>query len=174
VAAARVVQAAEELGQLRLPADEGLARRVARIDRGVGGRHELERRVLAKDRALELAELTARFDPELLDERAAGRLIGVERLRLPAGAVEDEHLLPPQPLAQRMSGDQPLELTHELAVATELDVGVDPLLDRAQVQLREPADVGLREFLVCEVGKWGTPPERKRLAEQLRRGTRLG
>ena len=48
-------------------------------------------RVLAQDLALEPLQLGAGLDPELLDEAGAGVRVRVERLRLPAGAVEREH-----------------------------------------------------------------------------------
>ena len=44
-------------------------------------------------------------------------------------AVEGEHLLTPQPLAERMASDERLELARELGVAAEREIGVDPLLE---------------------------------------------
>jgi hypothetical protein len=51
-------------------------------------RRRRERLVLRQDRLFELAELRARLDPELLNEDAAGLLVGGQRLSLTAGAVE--------------------------------------------------------------------------------------
>ena len=70
--------------------------------------------------------------------------IRLERLRVPTRAVEREHQLPAEPLHERMLGDERLELADELAVATELEVGVDPRLERAQPQLLEAGDLRLR------------------------------
>src|SRR5207253_2199317 len=79
---------------------ERLAERV----RGDGGRlvvHDrLELRVLEQDRALEPLERRARVDAELVAQVAARRLVGSERLRLPSGPVEGEHLLETQGLAE--------------------------------------------------------------------------
>ncbi len=81
----RVVQARVELGELALPADEDPACRLGNRLRQWRG---VERRVLAENRLLELAELLAGLDAELLDERFARVLVRGERLGLPPGAIE--------------------------------------------------------------------------------------
>ena len=118
-----------------------------RIDRsaaapiGAGAvRVEVQRRVLPKDRPLQLLERRARLDPELVDEGPARILVGVQGLRLPAGPVQRRHQVPPQALAERMLGDQCLELADQLVVAPECEVGVDPELDCCQPDLLEPGD----------------------------------
>ena len=58
-------------------------RRGRRVDRGVVG----------EDRVVEVVELGARFDPELLDEDLAGVAVGLQRVGLAAAAVEREHQL---------------------------------------------------------------------------------
>ncbi len=112
---------------------------------------EQQRLVLAEDRGLELAELRAGVDAELLDERLARAAVGGERVRLPAGAVEREHQLRARPLAQGLRRDERLELRDELRMAPEREIGVDPLLERDRAELLEPGDLGLRERLVEEV-----------------------
>ena len=59
---------------------------------------EVEDGVLREDLSLELLQGGARLDPELV-ERGARRAIRVERLGLPARAVQREHQLPAQALA---------------------------------------------------------------------------
>ena len=66
------------------------------------GRRGRERGILAQDRALERLEPLARLGADLLDERRAGSGVGVERVGLAAGAVEREHELRTEPLAQRV------------------------------------------------------------------------
>ena len=62
---------------------------------------------------------------------AGARLaVGLERLRLPAGAVKREHPLAVQALAQRVLSDQRVELADHLGVPTGLEVGVDRHLGR--------------------------------------------
>ena len=72
---------------------------------------------------MQLAQPVAGLDAELLDERAPRLLVGLERLRLAAGAVEAEHQLAPQPLPQRVLVDQRLELADELGVSAAGEVG---------------------------------------------------
>ena len=70
----------------------------------------VERRVLGEDRRLQPAELGTRFEPELLAQEVAALLEDPQRVGLPAGAVQREHQQPAEPLAQRMRGDELLEL----------------------------------------------------------------
>ena len=68
-----------------------------RIDRSAtsrtaaGRRFDIQRRVLPKDRPLQLLKRGARFDPELVDEGPARILVGVQGLRLPARPVQRRH-----------------------------------------------------------------------------------
>ena len=121
--------------------------------------------VLAEDRGLELAELRAGIDAELLDEGLACSAVGSERIRLAAGAVEREHELRARALAQRLGLDERLELGDELGVTAQCEVGVDALLDDDGSQLLEARDLRLRERLVDEVGERRPAPERERLAQ---------
>ena len=73
-------------------------------------RHELKLRVLGEYRPLELSETFSRLDPELLHQRPASILVGLQRVRLAIRAVEGEHQLRPKPLSVRMVADQRLEL----------------------------------------------------------------
>ncbi len=132
----------------------------------------LERGILPEDRALELLQLPARLDPEAADERLARIPVGGQRLGLPAGAVEREHLLPPEPLAERLCGDEPLELPDQLGVPAQGQIGLDPLLERVQAQLLEPGDLALDELLVAEVGERRAAPQPQRVAQA--RGRELG
>src|SRR4051794_21891697 len=79
----------------------------------------VQRRILHEDGPLQLSEAARRLEAELLVERAPEGLVGGERLGLAAGAVEREHELGPQPLAQRLVSAEDLELAHQVAVAPE-------------------------------------------------------
>ena len=50
-----------------------------------------------------------------------------------------------------MLADEPLELGHELGVAAEDEVGLDPLLESGQTQLLETRDLTLCEGLERDV-----------------------
>ncbi len=128
-----------------------------------------ERVVLAEDRLLELLEAGAGLDPELVEEGRARRPVRVERLGLATRAVEREHQLRSERLAQRMLGDERLQLRHELGRAAGGEVGLDPLLDRRDVLLLEPGCLE-RELAVAERI---AAPETQRLAQQLGGAWRL-
>ena len=92
----------------------------------------------------------------------------MQRVRLPPAAVEREHQLSAQALAERVRGDERLELGDELVVAAERQVAVDALLERAQAQLLEAGDLALRERLVVQVRQRLAAPERERLEQTAR------
>jgi hypothetical protein len=66
---------------------------------------------------------------ELVHRRGARRLIGTQRITLPAGSIEREELLLPEPLPQRVGRDQLIQPLDGLLVASEAEQAVDaPLL----------------------------------------------
>src|SRR5262245_999328 len=79
---------------------------------------------------LEAAQLLAGLEPELVPKLPAPAAVDLERLHLPAGAVQREHELGPRPLAVRALLDERRELGDELLVATEHEPGLGPLLER--------------------------------------------
>ena len=162
-----------ERGELALATEERVRRGRDAPRRPGARRQDPERRVLREDRPLELPQRLARLDPELVDERLARALIDRERVRLPAGAVERQHQLSPEPLAHGLLDDEALELRDELAVPGEREVGVDPVLERGQSQLLEPRDLRLRERLPREVGERCAPPQAERGAQRLSRAGRV-
>ena len=81
-----------------------------------------------------------------------------------ARAVQREHALRVQPLAERMGGDERVELGDHLGVPARGQVGLDGRLRRARPQLVEPADLRSGEWLVGEVGERIPVPQRERLA----------
>ena len=115
------------------------------------------------------AQERARLEAQLLDEQLAALAVDLERLRLPAGAVEREHELCPQPLAQRMRADERLELADELRVLADRELRLRALLHQREVELLEPRDLLPRERLVAELGQRLAPPQRERVVEQRRR-----
>ena len=99
-----------------------------------------QRRIALEDPLLQLDQRLARLQPELGGEQPARPLIGLERIRLAPRAVQSQHQLTPQPLLERMLGDEPLELCHQLARRAGLEVGVEPQQDRLQaLLLQRPA-----------------------------------
>ena len=126
----------------------------------------LQRGLLAQDRRVQLLQGRRRLDTQLVDEHLARVLVGLERLRLAPASVEREHELAARALAKRVLADERLELADELGGATELELRLDPLLDRRQAKLLEPRRLVLGERLVREVGERRAAPELKRFGDQ--------
>ena len=143
-----------------------------RASRGLGPRAgprtrsgQVQARILTEDAQLELPERRPGVDAELLDQRPASALERVQRVGLPAAAVQREHQLAAQALAKRVLRDERLELRHQLVMAAERQLSVDAIFDRRETELLEPGDLALRERLVSQLGQRLPAPERKRLAQ---------
>ena len=80
------------------PARQGFSRR---------GRYRRGQRVLAQDGGLELTELRRRLQTQLVPQHAPELAVDLERLGLPAVAIEGQHQLAAQTLPYRMFTDQP-------------------------------------------------------------------
>ena len=125
---------------------------------------------------LEPLELGPRLDAELVDEPASRVAVCLERVGLPARAVEREHQLHAVPLAKRVSGNEALQLRQHLLVPAEGEVVVDALRERGEAQVVQPGDVVARGGPERHVGEGGPSPELERLAQggrRLRRGLGL-
>ena len=153
-----------QLPELVLTADETRRCRAAH-----GCRGQVERRVLTQDRALELTQRPAGVEPEALGEQTPSCLVRLERFRLAIRAVEREHQLPPQALAQRLFADEPLQFGHELRMPAAGEVGLDPLFDSVESKGLEAGDLALREVLVGEVRQRRATPQREGLPQARRR-----
>ena len=96
-----------------------------------------QRRILAQNRLLELAQQRARLEPELLIQRTPRFSVDLERVCLAAGAVESEHELAARALVEWALGDRRLQLEDELGVPSQLELGVDEVgADGGLVALR--------------------------------------
>ena len=120
-------------------------------------------RLVAENLRLETLELWAGLDPELVDEAGACILVHLQGLCLPARTIQREHQLSPERLAKRVVADECLELADDVAVAPELEVGVDSLPMDDEPQLFESPDLRLREVVKRELGERRPAPERERL-----------
>ena len=69
-------------------------------------------------------------------------------------------------LAERLGGDERLELGDHLAVPALVEVVLDRELERRQPQLIEPADLGVRERLVGKIVERRAAPQPQRLARR--------
>ena len=128
-----------------------------------------ERRVVVEDLPFQCPQLRPGLEPQLLHAVQAALAIGVQRVSAAPAPVQGEHQLSAQPLVQRVRLDKRLEVGHDLVVAAEGQVGIDPLLDGHETQSFEPGDLVLREPLVDEVHERRAPPHLERLAQARQR-----
>jgi hypothetical protein len=136
--------------------DEDRRGRAARLYLGgvlAGRPASHQRRVVGEDRLLQALELRTRRKAEIGVEGAHRVAVRVERLSLPPGAVQGEHELGPQPLAQRLARYQLLELADELGSAANGQVGLEAVLDRRGAQPLQSCDLDLREGLEGDIGQ---------------------
>ena len=106
-----------------------------------------KRWVLREDRSLEIPELVTGLEPELVDQATARDAIRLERVSLPARAVQREHQLTPETFAQRMLTHQRLELAHQPRVIAQREVRVDPILQHDQPRFLQTCDLALRRIV---------------------------
>ena len=91
--------------------------------------------------------------------------VDVERLRLTPRSVERKHQLAAKVLPQRMLRDQRLQLSHELLVTAECQIGVDPVEECREAELIQPFGFAERQTLQMHVGKRRAAPKRERLPQ---------
>ena len=123
--------------------------------------------------SLEAAQLGTGLNADLVHQTPARVPVGLERVGLPPGSVQREHLLTPEALAQWMLAHECLELAHQPRVLVRGQIRVDPLLERGQTGFIQPRDLRLREWLVGEVHERRTPPYPECLAQDSARGQRV-
>ena len=108
------------------------------------------------------------LDAELLDQQAARLLERLQRVGLAARPVQRDHLLAAQTLAQRVLGDQPVELRDHETVPPERQVGVDTVLHGCQAPLVQARGLIDESGLVGEIAERGSAPQRQRLVQLVR------
>ena len=117
---------------------------------------------------LEIAQLVARIEAELVGEQRARASRGGKRFRLSPRAVEGEHELARQTLAQRVLRRQPLELRYDLGMAAEGEVRLQALFETAEPKLVQAPRFQREGAAVGHVAERGPAPERERRAQASR------
>ena len=74
--------------------------------------------------------------PSSSTKQVATLLEDPKGIGLAPGAVQRQHQQPTKPLAQRMGGDELLELDDRSLVTAELELEVEPLLEQREPQTR--------------------------------------
>ena len=163
-----VLERGVELSELGRAADEPGrdANRLARV-----GRRRRERAVLVEDLELQLLDRLGRLDAQLVVERAPEALVCGQRIGLAPGAVQRQHQLTVQRLAQRVLGHERLQLADRIRVTAQSELGFEALLQAGEPQLFEMRALDLGERLLGELRERRPAPQVKRLAQPLgRRG----
>lgn len=104
---------------------------------------EVQRRIRGQDRPLQLTQLRPRLQAEFRHEHLAGVAVGRQRLGLTAGPVQRQHLLPAQPLPQRVLANQPGQALADLLVPPQGQLQVQAELRRGQPLLGQLGRRGL-------------------------------
>ena len=154
--------------QLTLASDQ--RRRLGGVERAreLGrGRLDVQCRVLPQDRLVQALEVGPGLDADLVDQRAAGVSVRVERLGLSPAPVERQHPLCVQALPHRIAPKPRFDLGENLLMSAGGQVGVDRQLGRRLSQALEPRDLGRSKRLVHQVREWLTAEQRERFARRV-------
>ncbi len=125
-----------------------------------------QRRRPHQDRLVQRPQLSGRVDAQLLVQGPVELPERLQRLRLPAAAVQREHQLPPEPLAQRVVPRQREQLRHQVRVVAQRELHVDPLLVHGHQQLGQPWRVLGVERLRRHVRQHRPAPQLQRLGKR--------
>jgi hypothetical protein len=90
----------------------------------------------------------------------------MQRLALPSRAIEREHQLPAETLAEGMLGDQHFELADQVPVAAEREISLGPLLQCDKPPLLEARNLVLSEVFEGEVCERGPAPDVERVGQR--------
>ncbi len=121
--------------------------------------------VLVENASLQVFQLRRGVDPEALDEYGPGVAERTQGLALSARPVQRQHVQGAQVLAKGMLDGQRVQFGDDLTVPSRPQVGVDPVLERGQAQLRQTGDLAVEEAMGLDVGVGMAAPHRQRLAQ---------
>ncbi len=136
--------------------------------------------IVAQDREVHRPQLVRRVDTELVGQARPGPLETDQRLRRSPGLAEGPDVQGRKPLAQRVGGDQLLELGDRCVDVTEFDGGLEAVARCFEVQLVSAGSDGRADHIVAgcvapELGRGGEVVGRApRITRPQRRTTRTG
>ena len=142
------------------------------VDRRPHGQQQAP--ILLEDPPLEPLQLRRRLDPQAIDQRRPGLAVGAQRLRLPARAIQGEHVHRLEALPERVLDGQGVELVDDVAVTASPQIGVEARLDRREAELGQARGLGVEQAVRLDVGVRAAPPHRQGLAQPPRRLFRIG
>jgi hypothetical protein len=126
----------------------------------------IEVAILVENGSFKLLQGPSRLETQLVQQKAAGVLVGTQRLGLPPASVEGQHQLATKTLAERMLRGEPLEFAHHLGMALPLEVGLESFLEAVEPQLLESCDLVLGEAVEGDVGEGSPTPQAERRSER--------
>ena len=141
---------------------------------GAARRAAVERRVLAQDGGLEVAQPLADVDAQLVVEPAAQVVQQAERVGLPAGPVERDHELAVDALVVPVVGGELLQVPDDLLMLTQREQGLDQGELGPQPQPVQAGRLLVQERQLGHVGQRAAAPQRQRVAQVGRGGGRVG
>jgi len=103
----------------------------------------------------------------------ASALIDAQCFGLTPRAVEREHQLAAQALAQRMLTDQCLELANKRSASPERKIRVDSILQGGHARLLQTRQLALGERFIDEVRERLAPPQGQRISQAPGRAARV-
>ena len=120
---------------------------------------------MLEDHPLEIPQLGARSQPQLVAQQRACLAVDSERLGLAAGAIQREHQLRAQSLLERGQRGQSLQLDDHLGGVAERQLGVDALHLGEQAELLQAPDLALHPIDCPQVGERRPAPQAERFAQ---------
>ncbi len=126
-----------------------------------------QRRIAGQDARLQVAQFAAGLHAQLVDQHAAGALVGGERLGLPPAAVQRQHELGVEPLPPRVVQRQLGQLTDQLGVPALGQAGVHPPLLGLHPERIQPRHLGRDQDVRRHVHQRAAAPQGQRLAEHI-------
>ena len=109
-----------------------------------GAERKVQRWVVRDDHSLERAQILAWLESELLDQFEACFLVGAQGIALSAAPIEREHLQVAQTLSPRMAPGERIDLRQDGFVPSELELRVEPQLERRQDGARRDGLTSMR------------------------------
>ena len=122
--------------------------------------------VLGQDLTVELLQLWARINTELLGKQTSGFVVHGKRVTLATEPVEREHQLGARTFAKRTGDREVDQVTDDLVLRALRQQRIEPVLGHGQAQLGEAAGFPHRPRLVGEPLERNTTPQLKGAGER--------
>ena len=133
------------------------------------GRGPVELRALPKNCILQSDQGSGGIDTQLIAQELSQSLIGTQSITLATAPIESEDQLRPECLPEWLVGQGCLELSDHQAVASTVEIRLDPQLEHRLSPLLESRPLGERIGHVADVGQGWPSPQPEGGSERVRR-----